>query len=85
MSKWLPKDEPNKLPHFASHFVGAGGNILLKNKGVNDFLGVVIREETNEILVIQEKISTVGSKNKRKKKGIIMNDNRFMEDSRRTC
>jgi len=47
LSKWLPKDEPNKLPHFASHFIGAGG--------------AVINEETNEILVIQEKISLVGN------------------------
>jgi len=22
---WIPKDEPNKLPHFATHFTGVGG------------------------------------------------------------
>ena len=28
LSKWLPKDIPNKLPHFASHYVGVGGLVL---------------------------------------------------------
>ena len=37
-------------------------NLILKNQCQNDVLGAVINEETNEILVIQERISTVGSK-----------------------
>jgi len=41
-------------------------NLLLENREKNDVLGAVIREETNEILVIQERISLVGSKKKKR-------------------
>ncbi|XP_071496881.1 uncharacterized protein [Diadema antillarum] len=39
MTRWLPKDEPNMLPGYASHYIGAGGCVL---------------NEKNEILVIKE-------------------------------
>ncbi len=25
MNQWLPKEEANKLPNYASHFIGVGG------------------------------------------------------------
>jgi len=45
MQTWLSKNEINKLPHYPVHFVGIGG--------------VVINDETDEILLIQEKTSLV--------------------------
>lgn len=39
MTKWLPKDEPNMLPGYTSHYIGVGGFVL---------------NEKNEMLVIQE-------------------------------
>ncbi|KAM9959186.1 hypothetical protein ACTFIR_000244 [Dictyostelium discoideum] len=40
LTKWLPMGEPNKLPHYTSHFIGCGG---------------VVINERNEILLITEK------------------------------
>ncbi|KAM9958487.1 hypothetical protein ACTFIW_001359 [Dictyostelium discoideum] len=40
LTKWLPIGEPNKLPHYTSHFIGCGG---------------VVINERNEILLITEK------------------------------
>ena len=45
MQHWLPENEPNKLPHYATHFVGVGG--------------LVINDEKDEVLVIQERVSIV--------------------------
>lgn len=28
LTKWLPKDEPDKLPGYATHYVGVGGLVL---------------------------------------------------------
>ena len=28
MTQWLPRDQPNKMPGFASHYVGVGGLVL---------------------------------------------------------
>ncbi|XP_030847337.1 nudix hydrolase 8-like [Strongylocentrotus purpuratus] len=39
MTRWLPEDEPNMLPGFATHYIGVGGFVL---------------NEKNELLVIQE-------------------------------
>lgn len=41
MSKWLQEHRVNRLPHYASHQVGV--------------CGVVLREDTNELLVTQDK------------------------------
>jgi hypothetical protein len=40
LTKWLPTDSPNTLPHYATHLIGVGGFVVNENK---------------EILVIQEK------------------------------
>ena len=42
MTRWLPKDEPNQLPGYATNYVGVGGFVL---------------NEKNELLVIQEKFA----------------------------
>jgi len=42
LTQWLPENEVSKLPHYATHFVGVGG--------------VVFNDETDEILVIQERV-----------------------------
>lgn len=28
MTRWLPENEENKLPHYATHYVGVGGFVL---------------------------------------------------------
>lgn len=40
MTRWLPEDEENKLPHFTTHFVGIGGLVL---------------NENNELLCVRER------------------------------
>ncbi|KAL5478039.1 hypothetical protein EMCRGX_G024914 [Ephydatia muelleri] len=40
LTKWLPTDQPNKLPSFATHYVGVAG---------------VVVNEKNEFLLVQEK------------------------------
>ena len=32
LTKWLPENEDNKLPSFATHYVGVGGLVLSKDK-----------------------------------------------------
>lgn len=32
LTKWLPKTDPNKLPGYASHYIGVGGLVLSKDK-----------------------------------------------------
>ena len=39
MKKWLPKDQPDKMPHYATHFCGVGGCVINKK---------------DEVLMIQE-------------------------------
>eukprot|EP00048_Salpingoeca_helianthica_P017700 m.238620 g.238620 ORF g.238620 m.238620 type:complete len:296 (-) comp21894_c0_seq1:67-954(-) len=43
LTKWLPRDEPNKLPRFAGTFVGVGG--------------IAIDEEHGQVLVVQERFN----------------------------
>eukprot|EP01017_Pseudomicrothorax_dubius_P049468 TRINITY_DN9202_c0_g1_i13.p1 TRINITY_DN9202_c0_g1~~TRINITY_DN9202_c0_g1_i13.p1 ORF type:complete len:234 (-),score=41.83 TRINITY_DN9202_c0_g1_i13:896-1597(-) len=43
MTLWLPKYEENRIPSFATHYIGVGG--------------IVIRDDTEEILVIKERKS----------------------------
>jgi len=47
LTQWLPEGEVSKLPHYATHFVGVGG--------------VVFNDETDEILVIQERVRLLGN------------------------
>jgi len=42
MTHWLSIEEMNKIPHYASHYIGVGG--------------IVINKEKKEILVIQERV-----------------------------
>ncbi len=51
LTTWLPEGEVSKLPHYATHFVGVGG--------------VVFNDETDEILVIQERVRLLGNSKKR--------------------
>jgi hypothetical protein len=32
LTKWMPKDELNKMPGFASHYVGVGGLVISKDR-----------------------------------------------------
>jgi len=65
MQHWLPENEPSKLPHYTTHFVGIGG--------------IVINEEKDEILVIQERISTVD--NMWKIPGGLVDENEYISDA----
>lgn len=62
MNKWLQKDRVNRLPRYASHQVGVCGESTVESKltvtpimHVVRLLGVVLREDTREILVTQDK------------------------------
>ena len=32
LTNWLPENQPNKMPGFASHYIGVGGLVFNKNK-----------------------------------------------------
>ena len=32
VTKWLPEDQPNKMPGFATHYCGVGGLVISKDK-----------------------------------------------------
>lgn len=53
MTNWL-SNEANKLPHYASHYIGVGGQDFV-HYNIKSVIGVVINEK-NEILVIQERV-----------------------------
>ena len=31
MTQWISQNELNKLPHYASHYIGVGGIFYIKN------------------------------------------------------
>ena len=69
MNRWLREDKHNKLPHYASHQVGACGKrerekMVVQLVGlrtcnclphIDTHTGVVYREDTDEVLVAQDK------------------------------
>ena len=32
LTNWLPKEEPSKIPNFATHYCGVGGLVLNKDR-----------------------------------------------------
>jgi len=58
LNLWLDSSKPNKIPLYGTHQVGVAGKSIKHKILLYNFkctVGVVYREETDEVLVIQDK------------------------------